>query len=171
MSWLNDDLINSVTAIWGDHLEALLPEQVHPGLSAPTRDFLTTVGLPTVEVAPFTPLPDGSVLGSKQVGDREYVPVINGLPDDFRFAVDSGSDEMFCLFDDSTEAFLANSNLGLFVVFVGRFYRDLWELAEPNEESVSSAVGSIVESMMALDPPALNTRTWWPTFLDQESEI
>ncbi|MCU1641954.1 MAG: hypothetical protein JWN03_2229 [Nocardia sp.] len=171
MSWLNDDLGTSVAAIWGNRLKTLPPEQVHPGLSAPTREFLTTVGLPTVQVGAFTPLPDSGVLSSEHVGDREYVPVINGLPNDFRFAVEVGSDEVFCLFDGSTEVYLANSNLGLFVMFVGRYYRDLWTLAEPNVQSVNPAVGAIVESLMTIDPPALDTSAWWTTFLGQALEV
>ncbi|RMI33247.1 SUKH-4 family immunity protein [Nocardia stercoris] len=171
MSWLNDDLSTAVAAIWGDLLATVPPEQVHPGLSASTREFLTTVGLPTVDVGSFAPLPDGGVLGSMHVADREYVPVVNGVPEDFRFAVDVGSDEVCCLFDGMAEVFLANSNLGLFVMFVGRVYRDLWQLAEPDEESMSSAVGAIVESLITLDPRALDTGTWWATFLDQALEI
>ncbi|MEC3920312.1 SUKH-4 family immunity protein [Nocardia sp. CDC160] len=169
---MNDDLIKSVVAIWGDHhLDVLPPGQVYLGLSAPTREFLTTVGLPTVEVGSFTPLPVGGVLGSKYVGDREYVPVINDVCGDLRFAVEVRSDRVFCLFDNSTEVYLANSNLGLFVMFVGRFYRELWELAEPNEENLSSAVGSIVEGLMAFDPLALDRDAWWTTFLAQALEI
>jgi hypothetical protein len=167
MTWLNDDLIAEVRAVWGDLLRPLPAERVPAALSAPTREFLTTVGLPTVEVGTFAPLPDAGVLVSTHLGGREYVPVVDGLLGDHRFAVDVDSDKVFCLFDGSADVLFANSDVGLFVLYIGRFFRDLWELPEPDEENLSSAVGGIVESLMAQDPPALDKSAWWPPTLYQ----
>lgn len=167
MTWLNDDLIAEIRTVWGDLLTPLPPERVPAALSAPTREFLTTVGLPTVAVGTFAPLPEAGVLVSTYLGGREYVPVVDGLLGDHRFAVDADSDEVFCLFDGSADACFANSNVGLFVLFVGRFFRDVWELPEPDEENLSSAVGAIVQSLMVQDPPALDESAWWPPMLDQ----
>lgn len=171
MTWLNDDLIAEVRTVWGDLLKPLPTERVPAALSTPTREFLTTVGLPTADASEFAAVPDDTTLTSRVVDAREYVPVTDVLGEDYYFAVDVDSDEVFYLHEGATRACLVNSNLGLFVLFVGKYYRDVLNLPVHDEQSLETATGDVLRSLVALDPSASGDECWWsPTLYQVASE-
>ena len=91
----------------------------------------------------------------------------DGITGDFRFAVDVGSDEVFYLQDGTTRTWLVNSNLELFVLFVGKYYRDVLNLPVHDEESLQKGTFGVWRSPMILDPPAAGDECWWSATLDE----
>lgn len=164
-SW--DDLVEQVRRIWDGRLAQIRPEFVDPRVSDRTRRFLTTVGLPTVDVRDITFVHDERLLDIFSRAGRDYL-VVTAEPD-YRYGVDLASDEVVCLYDSyPDDDAAANSNIAAFVLTLGLLHTRLFQGNAGTQASVAAAVDTIWDQLDRWDPAAVDDdASHWSTLLDE----
>jgi len=160
------DVWRQVRESWGDDISPVPENVVAPVLSAPTRAFLTSVGLPTGAPWDIAFHPDERLSTVVTRPGREYVAV--GQHDNgFVYAVDVADDRVYELHRDRAEPTrLVNSTLALFVWFLGVYRSRLPTLATVTQEEGGLIVGDLRDMFTAADPVALShDGTWWSVVL------
>jgi hypothetical protein len=164
-----DAVIHEIRRLWGDQLRPVGPSQVYPGLSARTREFLTTVGLPVFEpdigIASIHDLAEQPVFRN----DRQYIVVAQEIGIGLVYAIDVESDEV-CLVSDtaSDPAEFANTDVALFVLFLGVFEKDIVEASGTVEEGSDEdfeILHNARELLTAMDPEAMREGSSWESRL------
>lgn len=166
-SWFSDSLAGEARLVWEDLLEPVPSHLVSTHLSTPTRRFLTDVGLPTVPIRDITPLHDSRLLVTTHQEGREYVALAEGSEPSYCFAVELATDRVFYLDEIPRYSRLVNSNVGLFVLFLGKYHRHVLGLATVNQESLEAAVADVWQQLRIWDPEATDDRGWWDLTLEQ----
>jgi hypothetical protein len=160
---LTDEAVwQEIREAWSDRIRPVPGEVIGSHASAATRAFLTSVGLPATGpwdlafhrdhrlAAPLS-RPDGTYL---VVGSQDGAALI---------AVESGSDQLWDL-DPGRPAYrrFINSNLALFLLFLGNYSALLPELERMHQERGEAVVAELRERIRARDPAAVDgTATWW----------
>ncbi|MFI9045992.1 SUKH-4 family immunity protein [Streptomyces sp. NPDC053427] len=167
-SQIGDVTVDEIRRIWGDRLRPVPSDLVSPRLSTPTREFLTTVGLPTVQVRDIVPLHDERLLDSTSQLGHEYVAVAEGDEPGYLFAVEVATDRVFYLDDIPQYNRLINSNIALFVLFLGIFQTRVLDLDVVTQETLEDAVADVWRQLCARDHTVTtDDRNWWGAMLDQ----
>lgn len=153
-----------VRRVWGDQLQPVPSELVSPRLSAPTREFLSTVGLPaveTVESAGLIPVRDLRLSGQQE--DHEYVVVAEDIDPGCGVAVEVATDQVLFLSEgDPSDGRLVNSNVALFILFLGIFQSTTLELAEVDHGIGEGLLSDRWHQLTISDPVAMNDdRNYW----------
>jgi hypothetical protein len=168
--WIGNAAADEVRHVWGDGIQPISTNLVSPRLSPQTREFLTTVGLPIDSVfglgCRFFHDERLSVPVSRM--SDEHFPVCQ--VDEFPFAISPESDHVCeVVFDDIR---FVNSNIGLFVFFLGRFEKELSRLhglpkmeQEIFETEVDGAMDAIRGQLEERDPTALYESGFWDSML------
>jgi SUKH-4 immunity protein len=157
-----DTPTDEVGGVWGGLLEPVPPDLVSPRLSAPTRRFLTTVGLPTVPARDIVFIRDERLLAVTRHEGREFVVVAESDEPGYRFGVEVDTDRVFYLDDTPRYDRLVNSDLGLFVLFAGLFQRDVVDATG----ELGDAIAQVWGELKARDPEAAGDGDWWGVILD-----
>ncbi|WP_433726712.1 SUKH-4 family immunity protein [Nocardia sp. CA-129566] len=162
--WVGNVTAEEVRRVWGDQLQPIPSELVSPRLSVPTREFLSTVGLPdveTVESAGLIPVRDLRL--SRQLEDGEYVVVAEDIDPGCGVAVEAATDQVLFLWEeDPYDRRLVNSNIALFVLFLGTFQSTARELAEVDPGIGAGLLSARWHQLTINDPVAMNDdRNYW----------
>jgi hypothetical protein len=167
-----DDIITEARRVWGDQLEPVRPELVHPEVSARTREFLTTVGLPTVGILDIIPLHDERLLDLVSRGDRRYVTVAtNENLGTYCYGVDVETGVVMYLQDRMPQFdCLANSNIAAFVLMLGLYKHHYVDVESFTKQAVEAAVDALFDQLGEWDPDALNDDdSRWNILLDEHA--
>lgn len=167
-----DEWTGGVTAeelhkVWGGQLRPIPPPLIPPGVSAPTRVFLTDVGLPTEETNGISFVHDERLARPLVRQGHQHLLIANYF-DDCAIGVDLASDHLAFIYQGrSEEAEFANSNLALFVLFTGRYERDVIAFlqADFSEERMAEAVRRFQEGLNERDPRAAEPGSFWAGML------
>jgi hypothetical protein len=170
-----DETVTEVRRVWGEQLQPIRPELVHPSVSTPTREFLTTVGLPPARILDIVPIRDHRLLDLVSRGERRYVAVAanEGMTPTatYRYGVDVETGVVMFL-EETMHPFdcLTNSNIATFVLMLGLYKRHYIEPERATKEAVWTAVDAIYEQLGEWDSPALNDLdSRWNVLLDEHA--
>ena len=165
-----DDLVAEVRRVWGDGLEPVRPELIRPEVSARTREFLVTVGLPKDRILDIFPIRDERMLNLVSRGDRQYLTIAtNEDTATYYYGVDVATGVVMFL-DEKMSQFdcMANSNLAAFVLILGMYKRHYFELERLTKSAVADAVDAIYEQLGEWDSDALgDDESRWNILLDE----
>jgi hypothetical protein len=156
-----------VRQIWGDQVGPVAADLVSPRLSASSRAFLTSVGLPTIPVREIEPIAHERVGESTFLHGREYVVVAESHGHTTRYGIDVKTDQVWSLDTDPSNTCLVNSNIALFVLFLGIYRRTVLELKVTDQGTLENAVASVWSQLEARDPAATDSDNYWEPVLDQ----
>ncbi|MEU7867397.1 SUKH-4 family immunity protein [Dactylosporangium sp. NPDC049140] len=163
-SWA--ELVQRVRDEWGDALVPVAPEHVPPLLDARARDFLTTVGLPDVQVRDILLIGDERLLDVAERDGRQYVVVV--VQQWYRYAIDVSTGWVQYLHDDPDYEVPTNSSIAAFVLAVGLLKHQLDDLRHATEESVAEAVDAIWSGLEEWDPDSLtDEESRWNVLLNE----
>jgi hypothetical protein len=155
-----------IQRLWGGQLRPVDPAAVYPGLSTRTREFLTTVGLPVFE-------PDIGIASVHDQTDRpfshngrQYVVVAQEIGMHLVYAIDVESDEVWLISDPPSRglAQFANTDVALFVLFLGVFEKDIIEASSTIEEGSTedfAILHNARELLNAMNPDAIREGGPW----------
>ncbi|MFD1047754.1 SUKH-4 family immunity protein, partial [Kibdelosporangium lantanae] len=136
-------------------------------LSASSREFLTSVGLPTITVQEIEPIAHERLAESTFLHGREYVVVAESYDRTTRYGIDVRSDEVWYLDTDPSNTCLFNSSIALFVLFLGIYQRSVLELEVTDQDTLENAVAGVWSQLEARDPAATDPGNYWEPILDQ----
>jgi SUKH-4 immunity protein len=168
----SDAVVDEVRRLWGDQLRPADPGQVYPGLSARTRDFLTTVGLPVFE-------PN---MGVGSVHDRldqpvsrdggDYVPIAADTRMSLVYAIEVESDRVCFIgpLQSSDPPRFQNTTVALFVLFLGVFEKDIIEGVADFDEGSDEAyevLDRARELLTSMDPEVMHPGRSWESRLTE----
>jgi hypothetical protein len=168
----SDAVIGEVRRLWGDRLRTVDPSQLYAGLSPRTREFLTTVGLPVFEPT----MGNGTILDLLGTPvsrhGREYVVVGEGIGMDLRHAIEVESDRVFVI---SPPEFghlpmFENTNVALFVLFLGAFEKDIGEglgSVEQGSDEAYETLDRVRDLLTSMDPEAMREGSLWESQLSE----
>ncbi|GAA2890945.1 hypothetical protein Acy02nite_74270 [Actinoplanes cyaneus] len=165
--WRERVTAEEIRAVWGDRLEPVDAALLHPGLSESVRDFLTTVGLPTLKVRDLVPVRDERLGTTTEHDARPYVPLLVSTNDRYRLGVDPDTDRVVYLAADPEFDQYVNAHPALFVYFLGVFVTRFWERPEPTEEIGGRFVADMYSDLEHRDPESVDETTWWTAQLTQ----
>lgn len=155
---------DEVKRVWGDRLRPVPPDLASTRLSAATREFLTTVGLPAGRTRDIVFAHDERLHTPIRQGGREYVVIGDSDEPGCRFGVEVDTDRVYYLDDLPQYNRLINSDVALFVLFVGLFQKVVVEL--PEGGSLDDAIAKVWGELKARDPEATNDGDLWGVLLD-----
>jgi hypothetical protein len=167
-----DENIAEVRRVWGDQLAPIRPELVHPLVSMRTREFLTTVGLPTIQVLDIVPIHDERLLDLVSRGHSRYVTLAtNENPGTYRYGVDVATGVVMYLQDEMPQFdCLANSNIAAFVLMLGLYKHHFIDLKRATKQTVENAIDMLFDQLGGWDPVALNDEdSRWNILLDEQA--
>jgi len=160
-----------IRRVWDGQVQPVSPELIPAPVPAATRDFLTTIGLPTIPVLDITFIRDDRLAAPIRRGDREYLVFAENTSDSV-FVVDLESERVYRTdrtHDKHTDFY--NSSLALFVYFHGLLQKNVLSLAEVDEQLLLDAVNSVRIPLAERDPEALSDDAPWRwTLSDLETE-
>lgn len=165
--WRGRVTAEEIQAIWGDRVKPVDAALLNPGLSESTRDFLTTVGLPTMKVRDLAPVRDERLGATIEHEGKAYVPLLVSANDKYRIGVDPATDKVVYLAADPQFDQYVNADPALFVYFLGVFLTRFWERPEPTEEIGSRFFTDFYAELERRDPDSVDETTWWSANLDQ----
>lgn len=158
---------DDIRKVWHGQLDPVRPELISPSVSPTTRQFLQTVGLPTVEVQGITFVHDDRLSRPITQLGRDYLWLAEDL-DGFRFGVDLATDRVHVVFDERVpEAEFVNSDPALFVLILGLFECDVQQFLEPDPSADRriDAVQAFETVLAERDSAAAKDGTYWPAML------
>ncbi len=158
---------DDVREIWRDQLRPVPPNLINPRLSTPSREFLASVGLPTIEVQEWDPVDQRRLLETAAYGGREFVVIAESYDGAQRCGIDLATDEVTYLASRPENSCLLNSTVALFVLFLGIFQRTVLELTKTDEDTLVDAVHAVWSQLEIRDPRALDQENYWQPILDQ----
>lgn len=167
-----DDLVAEVRWVWGDGLEPVRPELIRPEVSARSREFLATVGLPKARILDIVPIRDERLLDLVSRGDRQYVTLAtNENLGSYRYGADVETGVVMYLQDEMPQFdCLTNSNIAAFVLILGLYKRHYIGLERVTKSAVADAVDAIFEQLGEWDPDALRDEySRWNVLLDEHA--
>ncbi|WP_063043654.1 SUKH-4 family immunity protein [Nocardia pseudovaccinii] len=153
-----------IRRVWGDHLQPVPPELVSPRLSVPTREFLSTVGLPAVETVDSAGLiPVRNLRLSFRQEDCEYIVVAEDIDPGCGVAVEVATDQVFFICaEDPSDRRLVNSDIALFVLLQGLFQTTVRELAGADRDIGERLLADRWHQSTIRDPMAMkDDRNYW----------
>ncbi|MFI1991619.1 SUKH-4 family immunity protein [Actinoplanes sp. NPDC020271] len=165
--WREQVTAEEIRAVWGDRVEPVDTALLHPGLSDSVRDFLTTVGLPTVKVRDLVPVRDERLGTTIEHDGRPYVPLLVSGNDRYRLGVDPATDRVVYLAADPEFDQYVNAHPALFVYFLGLFATGFWERPEPTEEIGRRFAADMYSALEHRDREAVDETSWWTAQLTQ----
>jgi SUKH-4 immunity protein len=158
---------DEVRRIWGDQVGPVAADLVSPRLSATSRGFLTSVGLPTVPVQEIEPIAHERLGESTFLHGREYIVVAESYDHRTRYGIDVKTDEVWYLDPDPANTCLFNSSIALYVLFLGVYQRTVLELKVTDQDTLENAVAGVWSQLEARDPAATDSDNYWEPILDQ----
>jgi hypothetical protein len=166
----NDPVVGEVRRLWKDQLRTVDPNQLYPGVSPRTREFLTAVGLPVFEPT----MGSGIVLDmlSRPVSRHgtEYVVFGEGIGMGLRHAIEVESDRVYFISppEFSDLPVFANADVALFVLFLGVFEKDIGEAlgsVEQGSDEAYEITDRARRLLSAVDPEAMREGSPWESQL------
>ncbi|WP_436533440.1 SUKH-4 family immunity protein [Actinoplanes sp. HUAS TT8] len=167
VNWRQRVTEDEIRAVWGDRIQPVDPGLLSPDLSESARDFLTTVGLPTVKFRDMVPVRDERLGTPVEHAGRPYLPLLVSTSDKYRFGVDPATDRVVYLAADPEFDQFINSHPALFVYFLGIFLTRFWERPEPTEEIGERFVADMYSELEHRDPESVDETAWWNAQLDR----
>jgi hypothetical protein len=155
-----------IRRVWDGHIQPIPSELVPAGVPAATREFLTTVGLPTVPPWHRVPFFHDDRLAVIPAGGKPYLAV-GGLEVLFVVDLDTGHvhDLDVCIGADQP-THLVNSSLALFL-FTAGVYRQFQERLRTIERPPVATLLNFRQQLRDHDPAALaDDDTFWSQTLD-----
>ncbi|WP_433204822.1 SUKH-4 family immunity protein [Nocardia sp. CA-107356] len=158
---VKDVSVEEIRRIWDGRLEPVSSDLSPANLPSATRDFLTSVGLPTTEVLDITFIHGERLATPLQRGDRNYLVFAENINDAI-FVVDLDSEYVYRT-DKGRDAYtdFYNSNLKFFVYFHGLLQNNVLSLEEVTQQLVANAVNVVWNLLEEMDPRALEHDTPW----------
>lgn len=162
------ELISEINALWGDRLKTIPTRWIPRGVTREVAEFLTAVGLPTVEVQDIVFVHDERMSHLIEHLDRSYLllatagglPFVVADPDDGRVGAFVGGRSPRMLF--------VGSNLPQFLVALGFWRRDVWASAVAGmaAEDLLAACKRFEMVLADRDLAATEAGAYWPGLLD-----
>ncbi|MFI6368347.1 SUKH-4 family immunity protein [Nocardia sp. NPDC050630] len=172
------ELISEINALWAGHLEQIPAEWIPRGVAPNVTEFLTTVGLPTIEVGNHTFVHDERMSHLIDYLDRHYLllatansmlpwvddswPSWMADPDNGRVSLPSGS--------RSPHPIFVNSSLPQFLVALRVWHRDIWVPPMMTAEEGLTVYERFERFLADHDPAAAEAGAYWPTELERRRE-
>lgn len=158
--------LEEIHAVWDGQLQPVPAQFVSSRLSVPTRNYLTTIGLPHGSYwAEF--FHDDRLTTPVLRPGREYLPI--GADDRGPLVIEAKSDSVYHLLP---EPYYVNAEVSLFVYFHGMFLREIQRLDavtgmehDAFADLVTDSMLSIDRRMRELDPAAIAKDSWWDVLL------
>jgi hypothetical protein len=161
-----------IRSVWDGQVQPVSPALIPANVPAATREFLTTIGLPTVPVLDITFIRDDRLATPIRRGDRNYLVFAENTSDSV-FVVDLESERVYRTdrVRDKYTSFY-NSSLALFVYFHGLLQKNVLSLEEVTEQLLVDAVNSVWDPLTERDPEAMSDKNgpWQRTLSDLETE-
>lgn len=162
------DQRDEIRKVWGDKLVPIPAELISPQASEPTRQMLSTVGLPT-ETPPLGVFyHDDRLRTPIEVAGQSYLPIgdDHGVP----FAIQLATDQLYQVYP-TAPAYnrFANSSIADFLYCYGVVYARMSQLqaAARAGESTEEMADELELAVAARDAPALaEDRYYWSMVLD-----
>jgi hypothetical protein len=161
-----------IRRVWDGQVWPVSPELVPAHVPAGTREFLTTIGLPTVQVLDITFIRDQRLATPIRRAGRECLVFAENTSDSV-FVVDLESERVYRTdrTRDGKYMDFYNSSLSRFVYFHGLLQKNVLSLEEVDEQLLLDAVNSVRVPLAERDPQALsNDAPWQWTLSDLETE-
>ena len=159
---------DEVRRVWDGRIEPVSGEFLPTVLSPATREFLTTVGLPTVPTLSGTFIRDGRLSTTVSLAGQEYLVCTEDEPGD-AFAIELISGQVFRV-QPPNPAFTCfyNSDIARFLYFYGILHREVLSfiqdgvlLSEAQFESILGTLTDIEAELHARDAAAIDGETAW----------
>ncbi|MEV6323880.1 SUKH-4 family immunity protein [Nocardia sp. NPDC051787] len=169
---MTDLSAEEIRRVWDGRVQPVSAELLPVGVPSATREFLTTIGLPTLPVLDYTFFRDDRLSAPMRRGGREYLVFAENTSNSV-FGVELESEAVYRMHraypGDQREFY--NSNLALFVYFHGLLNHNVLSLEEVDEQLLLDAVNSVRVPLTERDPAALSDDAPWRwTLSDLETE-
>ncbi|WP_040776285.1 SUKH-4 family immunity protein [Nocardia pneumoniae] len=169
---MTDLSAEEIRGVWRGQVQPVSAELLPPGLPPATREFLTTIGFPTVPVLDYTFFRDDRLSALIRRGGHEYLVFAENTSNSV-FGVELESEAVYRMHraypEDQRDFY--NSNIALFVYFHGLLDKNVLSLDEVNEQLLVDAVNSVRVPLAERDPGALSDDAPWRwTLSDLETE-
>ncbi|MET8872189.1 SUKH-4 family immunity protein [Nocardia sp. NPDC004604] len=157
---INSEIVDAVREVWGDRLRPIPPEFLSPLLSAQTHWFVRTVGLPAVETVYSEPVSDEEfrVARHRRQG-HEYVAVAEGAG--YYYGIEVDTDRVMMVSDGRADTYVVNSDVALFVLFLGVVEKTLSALDEQPDladDRIEEAIYGVIAQLRLRDAEAMAGR-------------
>lgn len=168
-SMLTEGETRQVRELWEGRLRTIPADRLDPRLPATTRDFLTAVGLPTIETLGISFHHDDRLSAPLSYAGRDYLVVAessNGAS--VPYLLDSESGRLYEQgFPQPGPGRFVNSDVAHFVLFLG-IYRTRLDRDELTWQEAEEISVKLWLRFQASDPPAVGPpNTWWSQLLDR----
>jgi hypothetical protein len=165
----SDAVVGEVRRLWGEQLRPVDQGRLYPLLSARTREFLATVGLPVYESNMGVALLHDQVDRPVSRNGMEYIPVA-GVAGDLVDAIEVETDRVCFIgsLDSRDMPRFVNTDVGLFLVFLGVCEKDIID-ASGSVEDADEAYGitdRARELLTSMDPEAMRQGGSWDSQLN-----
>jgi hypothetical protein len=168
----SDAVVGEVRRLWRGHLRTVDPGHLYAGLSPRTRQFLTTVGLPVFEPSTGTGILLDMLSRPVAGHGREYVVIGEGIGMRLRHAVEVESDRVYFVSppEFSQPPLFENTNVALFVMFLGVFEKDIGDglgsLVQGSDEAYE-ILAHARDLLTSTDPEAMREGSLWEGALSE----
>jgi SUKH-4 immunity protein len=169
-SWVGNITADQVREVWDGQIRSVAADLISPDVSPATRQFLTEVGLPTMDVLNMSFAHDSRLSSTVRREGREYL-VVTDDESNVVFAVDVKTDQVV----DITRSLpnyprFINSNVATLVFFIGLLNKNVMSLEVVDREILADAVDSVRIPMRDLDPAAMEGKPWNDLLDDLETQ-
>jgi hypothetical protein len=163
---LTDLPAEEIRRVWDGHIQPIPSELVPAGVPAATREFLTTVGLPTVPMWQLSFFHDDR-LAVIPAGGKQYL-ALAGLVVLFVVDLDTGYvHDLHVGIGADQPAHLVNSSLALFMFAAGAYRQLQKRLRAIERPPVATLLNDFRQQLRDHDPAALaDDYTFWSQTLD-----
>ncbi|MFD0362776.1 SUKH-4 family immunity protein [Nocardia sp. GCM10030253] len=161
---MTDLSAEEIREVWDGELQPVLPELIPTRVPSATREFLTTVGLPTTSLLAISFIRDDRLSTLVRRDGAEYLVFAQDTTNSV-FGVDLESERVYRI--DRGRTVFYNSDLALFVYFHGLLRQNVLSLSEVDEELLFNAINSVREPLAERDPEALSDDAPWEWFLSE----
>ncbi|OKK15531.1 hypothetical protein AMK09_25760 [Streptomyces sp. CB02488] len=162
------ELIREIDALWASQLKAIPTGRIPHGVAPDVVEFLTSVGLPTVEAQGIAFVHDKRMSHLVERLDRRLLLIATDweMPS---FVADPESGRVHTFAGGRIPGLvLVGSSLPLFLVALGVWRRDIWDptVVGMTAEDGLAAYERFETVLADLDPAAAEPDAYWPGLLD-----
>jgi hypothetical protein len=164
--WTGGITGDDVRAVWDGQIQPIAGDLVASNASPATRQFLTQVGLPIVEVLGVSFATDERLSETEQQHGRELL-IVTDAESAMSFAVDVRSEQVFQI-DPALPRYIRffNSDLAALVFFFGALNKEVLSRQELTDEIFEDAMDGVRAQLSARDPAAMEGESAWNALLD-----
>jgi hypothetical protein len=162
----NRQMLRRIREVWGDRLQPIAAPVLGPYVAGGTREFLTSVGLPAAGPWGITFCRDERLSAPLSRVGKDYLTIANDR-DGVLYVVECGSERVWDLYPGRPgPTHFVNSDVALFVLFLGVFCALRPEVRKLRQEQVAGILGDLRQQIEAADPAAVgDSGTWWSVVL------